>query len=730
MATKKPHISQRDPEKLFEIISQIGSGSYGSVHKALIKRTGKLAAVKKINMEDGEEYADIENEISMLETCDHENVVAYYGSFRKDNVMWICMEFCGGGSVSDIYNGLQTHLSEPEICAVMYFSLKGLQYLHKEHKIHRDIKGGNILLTEKGEVKLADLGVSAQLNSTIAKKKSFIGTPYWIAPEIIAVEMKLGPDGYTTRCDIWSLGITAIELAERAPPMFDLHPMRALYLIPKNPPPKLNDKKWSKDFKEWLKNCLIKNPTKRPDCDDLLKFSWFKRVSPGCLEELVQKFEKIDKSKSGAKDESDVTDDVTIKSKLNRVPSTRENAQSGADIAADQLDGTVGDGGDGAGRAGPGGEWREAYVPVAVANKSGRGDVYSTMPSSRVPGAPATGFVLSNVFAGCPLEVHCAASWRCRPHGGDECLYIIVGAATGLYILETSGEKRELVQVSKRVCSWLYVMDAEGMMISVSERGLVCVHDLNSLLVGPSEHIKFKTTKLIEDTHGGQCAVTRTPDTGFTFLCAAMTRCLILMQWYAPRKKFMKLKEFTTPFDEPPPLMELLVLEHEALPVLCVGCTRDKKTRQKHLALVNPNYPPEKMAKHMSAELGWVRVRAGREDCFAYTVKQVSSDRFMVSFSNVATFLDSQGVPNHPPGHPEKIVFEEAPDTCVYTPDAVIAFSETRMERRSVYTGKITHQMKDKGERFRVVGKEGNIIIETRAGNERTSHLYLLVRKE
>lgn len=103
------------------------------------------------------------------------------------------------------------------------------------------------------------------------------------------------------------------------------------------------------------------------------------------------------------------------------------------------------------------------------------------------------------------------------------------------------------------------------------------------------------------------------------------TRCLILMQWYAPRKKFMKLKEFTTPFDEPPPLMELLVLEHEALPVLCVGCTRDKKTRTKHLALVNPNYPPEKMAKHMSAELGWVRVRAGREDCFAYAVKQVGA---------------------------------------------------------------------------------------------------------
>jgi hypothetical protein len=141
-------------------------------------------------------------------------------------------------------------------------------------------------------------------------------------------------------------------------------------------------------------------------------------------------------------------------------------------------------------------------------------------------------FVLSNVFAGCPLEVLCAASWRCRPQGGAECLYIIVGASTGLYILETHGVTRELVQVSKRVCSWLYVMDEEGMMISVSGQGLVCVHDLNSLLVGPSEQIKFKTTKLIEDARGGRCAVTRTPDTSFVFLCAAMTNCLILMQWY------------------------------------------------------------------------------------------------------------------------------------------------------------------------------------------------------
>ena len=209
------------------------------------------------------------------------------------------MEYCGGGSVSDMYNALQTHLAEPEIASIMYYSLAGLHYLHCEvHKVHRDIKGGNILLNDDGKVKLADLGVAANLEATLAKRNSFIGTPYWIAPEIIAVEMKLGPDGYNVKCDVWSLGITAIELAEMQPPMFDLHPMRALYLIPKNSPPKLNKtkKKWSNDFHNWLKNCLVKNPSKRPSAAELLKHAWGKKNiadHPNCLRDLVKKAAQI-----------------------------------------------------------------------------------------------------------------------------------------------------------------------------------------------------------------------------------------------------------------------------------------------------------------------------------------------------------------------------------------------------------------------------------------------------
>lgn len=577
-----------------------------------------------------------------------------------------------------------------------------------------------------GEVKLADLGVSASLTSTLAKRKSFIGTPYWIAPEIIAVEMKMGPDGYNVKCDIWSLGITAIELAEMAPPMFDLHPMRALYLIPKNKPPTLAEKKkWSGDFSKWLKDALTKNPAKRPDAEASQKHTWFKFVKSHakCLEELVHRVT----SASGADSEqaSNPNDQVWDDDAANLGGDASTAGKKGLKRVESR-------------RGGPGGAAKE----VVIAGQGGEGQyiksagpvapaVYLQDPAMDTPAVgPQDSFVLSNVFAGCPLQVNCAASWTCNPKdGGPKCLYIIVGAATGLYILETSGEKRELVQVSKRICTWLHVMDDEGMMISVSGMGLVCVHDLNSLLVGEHEHIKFKTTKLLEGAKGGMCAVTKTKDTGFTYLCAAVSRNLVLMQWYAPRKKFMKLKDFETPFEEPPAMMELCVLKDEPLPVVCVGCTRDKATRSKKMAIINPNWPPDKVGKHMSAELGWVRVRAGREDTFAHAVKQTGPDSFMVCFSNVATFLTYEGVPCPEAGCPEKIVFETPPETCVHTPDAVIAFSKHRMERRSIRTGKITHQMKDSGESFRVVGKEGNIIIETRAGAEPTSHLYLLVNK-
>ncbi|NXO84929.1 M4K3 kinase, partial [Sitta europaea] len=218
----------------------------------------------------GEDFAVVQQEIIMMKDCKHPNIVAYFGSYFRRDKLWICMEFCGGGSLQDIYH-VTGPLSEQQIAYVSRETLQGLYYLHSKGKMHRDIKGANILLTDNGHVKLADFGVSAQITATIAKRKSFIGTPYWMAPEVAAVERK---GGYNQLCDLWAVGITAIELAELQPPMFDLHPMRALFLMTKSnfQPPKLKDKmKWSNSFHHFVKMALTKNPKKRPTAEKLLQ---------------------------------------------------------------------------------------------------------------------------------------------------------------------------------------------------------------------------------------------------------------------------------------------------------------------------------------------------------------------------------------------------------------------------------------------------------------------------
>ncbi|XP_029957390.1 serine/threonine-protein kinase TAO1 isoform X2 [Salarias fasciatus] len=286
---KDPEVAElffkEDPEKLFSDLREIGHGSFGAVYFARDVRTNEVVAIKKMSYsgkQSNEKWQDIIKEVKFLQRIRHPNSIEYKGCYLREHTAWLVMEYCLG-SASDLLEVHKKPLQEVEIAAITHGALQGLAYLHSHNMIHRDVKAGNILLTEPGQVKLADFGSA----SIASPANSFVGTPYWMAPEVI---LAMDEGQYDGKVDVWSLGITCIELAERKPPLFNMNAMSALYHIAQNESPTLQSSEWTDYFRNFIDSCLQKIPQDRPHSDDMLGHAFLQRERPdSVLMDLIQR---------------------------------------------------------------------------------------------------------------------------------------------------------------------------------------------------------------------------------------------------------------------------------------------------------------------------------------------------------------------------------------------------------------------------------------------------------
>ncbi|XP_071650819.1 mitogen-activated protein kinase kinase kinase kinase 5 isoform X16 [Temnothorax longispinosus] len=838
-------ISRRNPQDEYELIQRIGSGTYGDVYKAKRLSMNDLAAIKVIKLEPGDDFAIIQQEILMMKDCRHPNIIAYYGSYLRRDKLWICMEYCGGGSLQDIYH-ITGPLTEIQIAYMCRETLTGLAYLHSMGKMHRDIKGANILLTEAGDVKLADFGVSAQITATINKRKSFIGTPYWMAPEVAAVERK---GGYNQLCDIWACGITAIELAELQPPMFDLHPMRALFLMSKSgfKPPTLKDRdKWSPTFHNFVKIALTKNPKKRPTAEKLLQHAFFQgEMSKRLALELLQKvsnpshmFTDLEADEDGAvpnvpqRIASRHTARPRPKSPISQLDSDDQINIDGGTLHRDSISPSVDanpawdimdimnnvkavhncdvhpDCGIGSafedvqekGNAMSmvGGHCDQLYslqatLPLGESsndcevhcpyyNVSGDNEISAdrdregmspdllsdtppvpprrrdrkrhTPPRPISNGLPPTpkvhmGACFSKVFNGCPLRIHCTASWI-HPDTRDQ--HLLIAAEEGIYNLNLNElHETAIDQLYPRRTIWMYVIKDVLMSLSGKTPQLYR-HDLLAILSKQTHRFslhmnkiperlvprKFALTTKVPDTKGcTTCCVGRNPYNGYKYLCGAMPAGIFLMQWYDPLNKFMLLKHFDCVLPSPLNVFKMVITPEMEYPMVCVSVKQPYQQNKLKLDLINMNSGASWFHSDELEDMdGSATVIPRRENLNVINVTQFEKDAILVCYDNVVKMVTLQGKPRISKKQLSELQFNFQIESIICLPDSVLAFHKHGMQGRSFKNGEVTQEISDPSRTYRLLGSDKVVMLESHLVHSGTltesegADLYILAGHE
>uniref|UniRef100_A0A8C3CM15 Mitogen-activated protein kinase kinase kinase kinase 3 n=1 Tax=Cairina moschata TaxID=8855 RepID=A0A8C3CM15_CAIMO len=678
--------------------------------------TGELAAIKVIKLEPGEDFAVVQQEIIMMKDCKHPNIVAYFGSYLRRDKLWICMEFCGGGSLQDIYH-VTGPLSEQQIAYVSRETLQGLYYLHSKGKMHRDIKV-NQLLTLCYFFYIADFGVSAQITATIAKRKSFIGTPYWMAPEVAAVERK---GGYNQLCDLWAVGITAIELAELQPPMFDLHPMRlarakCMFLM------FTISFYRSNSFHHFVKMALTKNPKKRPTAEKLLQHPFVTQpLNRSLAIELLDKMNNPDHSTYHDFDDDDPEPLVVP----HRIHSTSRNV-------------------------------REEKTRSEINFGQVKFD-----PPLRKETEPHHEFVSNKQRVQCTIHhslqisssfdkslVKCCMQLLKKNKSKDQycwiCLftdqYLIFGAEEGIYTLNLNElHETSMEQLFPRRCTWLYVMN--NCLLSISGKASqLYSHNLPGLfdyarqmqklpVAIPAHKLpdrilprKFAVSTKIPDTKWCQkCCVVRNPYTGHKYLCGALQSSIVLLEWVEPMQKFMLIKHIDFPVPCPLRLFEMLVVPEQEFPLVCVGVSRGRDFNQVvKFETVNPNSTSSWFTETDTTETSVVHVT------------QLERDTILVCLDCCIKIVNLQGRLKSSRKLSSELTFDFQIESIVCLQDSVLAFWKHGMQGRSFRSNEITQEISDNTRIFRLLGSDRVVVLESRPTDNPTanSNLYILAGHE